>query len=370
MNNNNIFDAIGVIYDCAADPENWHELLHPIRRLVQGNHAWAFVANPMDPSRCWLRDADGADTPRYAITDDPFYTSVQRSDVGIAVRSSRYVSATDIQKSPMYQILKSLDIAHCAVCVIERNEGSEHFIAFNRGSGDDFSAEHINSLKVLTPHLQRAYRLHTRMQSPFALPLRSTPSLDQSPTGVFLLDDKLTVRWQNESGEDIARENDGITVRNCQIQCCDPISWRAIASDLQSCRSGGAGLNGQVCSVSTVRRPSGNHPYYVAVTPLNPATTVFKYGCPASACVLIDDVDRHRTPSPLSLMASFDLTFSEASVAIDFATGSTLKQIASRRGTTVATVQTQFKRVLQKTELHTQAELTVMVHRIANVFTG
>ena len=99
MDENRLFDTIGVIYDCAADPENWHELLDPMRKLVDGNHAWAFVANPMDPSRCWVRSPRGIDAPEYAITDDPFYTSVQRTDVGTAVRSSRYVSETELRRN-------------------------------------------------------------------------------------------------------------------------------------------------------------------------------------------------------------------------------------------------------------------------------
>jgi DNA-binding CsgD family transcriptional regulator len=75
---------------------------------------------------------------------------------------------------------------------------------------------------------------------------------------------------------------------------------------------------------------------------------------------------KHRTipiPTAHDLVRAFNLTRTEAEVTLELAAGLTPADIAARRGASVHTVRTHLKRVLVKTETHTQAALVGKVLR-------
>lgn len=74
------------------------------------------------------------------------------------------------------------------------------------------------------------------------------------------------------------------------------------------------------------------------------------------------------TPTTLELFASkFDLTPAESEVVERFSTGQSIAEIAAKRGRSVATVKTQFYKILEKCGASSQGELLQMVARVESL---
>lgn len=84
----------------------------------------------------------------------------------------------------------------------------------------------------------------------------------------------------------------------------------------------------------------------------------------AGAIVVVTSaVDRAGTPALLQVL--FDLTAAEAALAQEIGQGRSLADIAARSGRTINTLRNQLKAVLEKTGCRRQAELTLLLARLA-----
>lgn len=85
---------------------------------------------------------------------------------------------------------------------------------------------------------------------------------------------------------------------------------------------------------------------------------------PHSVLLLID-LDATPLPSTGCLEQIFNLTPAEARLTLLLVGGKTLDEIAQKLHLSIATVRTQLKAVFEKTHTHRQAELVVLVSRLA-----
>jgi len=85
----------------------------------------------------------------------------------------------------------------------------------------------------------------------------------------------------------------------------------------------------------------------------------------AKAIVLLIDSDKQTEPSGDILREAFGLTPTEAQIAIGFARGHDLQEIASEKGLRIETVRKHFKEIMAKTKTNRQAELAILLARLA-----
>ena len=86
----------------------------------------------------------------------------------------------------------------------------------------------------------------------------------------------------------------------------------------------------------------------------------------AKAIVLLIDSDKQAEPSGDILREAFGLTPTEAQIAIGFARGHDLQEIASEKGLCLETVRKHFKEIMAKTKTKRQAELAILLARLAH----
>jgi DNA-binding CsgD family transcriptional regulator len=85
----------------------------------------------------------------------------------------------------------------------------------------------------------------------------------------------------------------------------------------------------------------------------------------AKAVLAVIDLDQPREPAESILRKRFRLTPAETRVAIGFARGRDLEEIAKSQGINVATARTYLKGVLAKTNTRRQAELAILLSRLS-----
>ena len=126
----------------------------------------------------------------------------------------------------------------------------------------------------------------------------------------------------------------------------------------QAARDGDARRAGALA----VERPSGRRPLQVVVAPLAaPDNGTDAYG-PAAAA-FVSDPDARPGGCVQTLMRLYELTPSEARVAMGVVQGVGLRQVADGIGVSLNTVRTHLQHVFQKTGTRRQAELAQVLIR-------
>jgi DNA-binding CsgD family transcriptional regulator len=153
---------------------------------------------------------------------------------------------------------------------------------------------------------------------------------------------------------------DGVVLHAQHLRATDP------ATDLR--------LQHMVCSVMQ-RTAEPNAPTSVVVQRRSRLPLVMRVVCldqsrqqssgSVNLLLLALDPELRREPPREVLVQAFGLTPVEADIAIGVASGKSLAEIATARGTKVGTVRVLSKRIFSKTHTHGQAELTGLLTRLA-----
>lgn len=96
------------------------------------------------------------------------------------------------------------------------------------------------------------------------------------------------------------------------------------------------------------------------VSAVKPDVAMGAFGQLPRALVILHDpaeARAHSVPQPLILGECFDLTPAEARVAVQIASGATVKEIALRSGAALPTVRTQLNSIMAKTGVDRQVDL-------------
>src|SRR5262245_1228827 len=88
-------------------------------------------------------------------------------------------------------------------------------------------------------------------------------------------------------------------------------------------------------------------------------------GAERKAILVLLDSDKQREPAESILREAFGLTPAETRIAVDFARGRDLQEIAKYQALSIGTVRKHFKAILAKTNTSRQAELAILLARLS-----
>lgn len=225
-------------------------------------------------------------------------------------------------------------------------------VANVRGTDRFDSPEHVELIHLLTPHLQQALRMQSRLED---LDHRSDDLAAASETvshGIVIVERRRSV-YINTAAERILCAGDGLRIEDGCIRAeapqADAQLERSIgrASELDDSDTWGASF---LCL-----RPSGQRPYVIHVLPIYPnhvaAPSIRR------SMIIIVDPEREAAPPAMLLRHLYGLTKSEAQVALLVVRGEGLSPIAAKLSVSLATVKTHLRHIFEKTGIHRQAEL-------------
>jgi PAS domain-containing protein len=179
--------------------------------------------------------------------------------------------------------------------------------------GHTFRRDHLGSMRLLAPHLERAMRLQMRLSSADLNAHRVSGAFDALTLGVVLVDGTGRPLWLNKRAQEIIHYSNAIRLCSTGLaghRGSDTLSLREL-------------VNGAVAGAShgliAINRGSDLRPLLITAVPLRPQNT--QEACDRLACgvIFISDPDRADQPSVESLQRAFDLTNREAQTAIAIA---------------------------------------------------
>lgn len=179
----------------------------------------------------------------------------------------------------------------------------------------------------------------------------SHQALDRLGAGIVLLDRNARVLFANRAAQAVAAERDGFeigeTLRADGAQNNGALNKALVAAT-------GAGSDAvQGHGSLSLPRPSGKRDLMVVVVPLDQGD--------AAAALFISDPERRPVLSAQMLSALFDLTETEAEIAIALVGGARPGDIAQARGVTQTTIAFHMRNLFDKTGVSRQADLIALI---------
>ena len=212
-----------------------------------------------------------------------------------------------------------------------------------------FSDREKQLLLALAPHVERALRIHRSVGADLA----SAALLDTLPLGVAFIGHDLRPRWWNRYADRIFRAQDGLELGASGFRTASPVDRLKLEALIRKTCRGGAHRPTESGALA-VTRPSLRRGYAVLVVPVHSASATENQ---AVAGVLITDPELDPTTTAPWLGCQFNLTPSEARLALAMLQGKTVEQAAIELQLRIATVRTHVRNLLHKTRTTRQAEL-------------
>jgi DNA-binding CsgD family transcriptional regulator len=177
--------------------------------------------------------------------------------------------------------------------------------------------------------------------------------------GILLDADGNVVAINNEARRHLGRD---ITLSKCQVAAAHRLANAELQRLITEALSADRGPS--LATRGTVLLPRADEgPLMVHVVTIAAAGASNQHS--ARAVILLVDTTKRREPTESILRNAFGLTPAEVRIAIAFAGGRDLQEIANDQGISIGTVRKYFKAVLAKTNTSRQAELAILLTRLA-----
>jgi DNA-binding CsgD family transcriptional regulator len=214
---------------------------------------------------------------------------------------------------------------------------------------------------ALLPHLARAARIRRRL---WELDLRdslASAGIDGRQR-VVLVDARSRVLFATDSAAKLIGDAHPFRLRSGVLSALDPAADTQLHCAVARCLK--SRLLVHAGGELTIQRDARSA-FHVLIVPFasrgDAGSTAWYGGRRPAALVLISDPDEERRARKQRLQERFRLTPAEADVALELLQGDGRDAAAARLGIAPGTVRTHLQRVFEKTGVHRQAELLMLI---------
>jgi DNA-binding CsgD family transcriptional regulator len=211
--------------------------------------------------------------------------------------------------------------------------------------------DHKELLSLLMPHLKNALRIRHALGLAENRARSAEAMLDASSTASILLDGDGRLIHMNEAAQHIAIKSDGFCVRVDRIVPTDPSRRAEFSALVTACTAADLGHSGGALALG---RSSRKRPLQVLITPVR---LIDKYRASVRVLILAADPDRTVHFPDAILRHTYGLTPAETEIANALLTGFSIEEIAQLRKVSIATVRSQMKGLMDKTDTQRQGDL-------------
>lgn len=369
-----LVDAIGVIYEAGLEEDRWGDVLESVVHTVGGQRGMlgltdAVVGNAeffhtygLDPAVLHRWDEEFGQ-------EDPWADRVAGLQEGDVVRGIDLFTFEELLEKRVYrEIAEPLGARDVLASIVAKNRLRVGWVnAYDEKRAEGFSDESVYVMARLTPHLQRATRLHAQFVELRTREDASTAALDALDFGVVACDDDGRIVHMNRWAEERIEAGDGLRVQQSRLLTPDLAATERLRELLRRCSAtaslaGGEGGGALLLS----RHRADARPYTAFVVPLSRRRELSLRFAPtpqAVSLVVVMDPEQDISSPTGVLRELYGFTAAEATMALTLANGGTVDDYADRFRVKRETARWHLKRVLAKTNAGKQGRLVSMLLR-------
>ncbi|TCZ64371.1 helix-turn-helix transcriptional regulator [Roseicella aquatilis] len=365
---------IDLLYDAAAGACGWDQVLHGLTDAFAAQCAAFGIVGPHAPGRILHTGLDPVLVERYLLRHAGRNELARRTETlptGSVVTDADLMPKAEFRRTAFYlDCLRPLGLDSVMSCRAARQPNGlvANVALFRTPAQGDFTATEVAGYERLAPHLCRAIALHLRIAEAEGDRRALEGALETLPRAALLVDGAARVLRRNAAGAALLAARDGLGAERAEggalrarLAAETTALRRMVAETVQGPARAGDGARHLVLTRAPPRPP-----LILAVLPLG-AAGASSLGLPpaAAALLLVTDPATRPDPPPLALLReAFGLTRAEAEVAARAGQGEEVARIAEALGTTPGTTRLHLHRVFEKTGVHRQAELALVLARL------
>ena len=366
---------ISRLYDAALGAVGWEEILGELVRLFGAFCAAFSIVGPHRPGRIVHSGIDPALVARYLeryAGRNELALRTATLPIGAVVTDTGVMPKAEFRRSGFY-----IDcLSKVGIDALMNLRAANHLdglmanvCLFRTAAQGDFGAEDVARYRRLAPHICRAVQLQIRATEAEGERRALAEAMEHMACAAFLVDGIATVLRANAAGAALLAARDGLfdgpngsgTLRATKLD--ETATLHRLITE--AVVNQGAGVNGG--SPLCISRRAPHPPLVVTVLPIGSSSTTLGGLPPAAAALLLvtQPEARNGAPSLGLLRDTFNLTRAEAEVAARAAQGEEVARIAEGLGITPGTTRLHLHRIFEKTGVHRQAELALVLARLA-----
>lgn len=284
------------------------------------------------------------------------------SDPGKVVCSEDLIDFRDLKRLGFYNdICKPLGIGVTTAITLTRESlrGSGLFYQFGPDRLPDKNGD-IALANALAPHLRRSAQIMEDFGSSQAAAVSFETLMTTQSFGVVLLDDQSEVIFMNEVAQGYARSKDAFGVSKGKLFACSKAHNGQFRRAIDSTVKTSSGLGTEAGVEMLLPRQSGRRPMTCVLTPIMSRALLVPIRRPAAMLVLKDPESFAET-SVEKLGRAYGLSRRQATICTLLANGVEMEQICEQLSITRNTLRTHVRRLYEKLDCRSQAELIRMV---------
>ncbi len=349
--------TIESMYRAATSPDIWPVALHACNDLFGGagvslevidrtTQAHELFSSANVPSACEVEYLE------HYVSICPRVDHGFRQRLGDIGYDAQVISEADMAKDEYYSsFLGAQGLKYyISGCLLQTPERFGAIVVQHTPEHGHVEAPEISLMRCLLPHFRQAVDLSMRWRQMDGERTSLEKALDQLREGVIVVDDAGAAVHVNAMAQKMVRDGDGVTLSQGQVGIAQPAAMQSYEVALRNALAASGEQKGGGCDI-TVSRLSGKAPYILAVRPYRDATSR------AGAFVFIRDPAAEALRNDELLRRVFGLTGAECELAGALVKGQSLRGYADRKGLSINTVYTHYRRLKDKTRSAHQAAL-------------
>jgi DNA-binding CsgD family transcriptional regulator/PAS domain-containing protein len=367
VDNEELSQLIGSIYDCALEPECWPTTLAAIARATRSdmsfivlhdleNHLGGrFYDHGMDDQ--WLN----LYFEKFAAIN-PIPPAAVLRPVGDVYSIGSLLDPAAWSQSEFYQgWFKPQGLGDMlGMLALYTGKRGAWLAVTRRECEADFGGPDHGLFRLLSPHVCRTLKISDALDLRTITSNTLSETLDKLTSGVFLLDRQGRVVHMNRAAQRQIKTSNALRIVNGRLTPTDRTAEAALGKALADCRTN---FPGSETTAHSIALPNADEQGLVAtVLPVdqgNRRSIIAPYS--AAAAVFVQD-PQSAPPLPGDAFAKlYGITNAELKFLMVLGSGLTIKQAADVLGVSEETGRTHLKRVFMKTGTSKQSELIRLI---------
>ncbi len=357
---------LAAIYEGVNDSPPWRDALEMMRESLKAAHVTLMLRPPSQESSGVMINTGEVDDTATESYEQRFFAL----DPFVGLPPGEVISADELMgkdqwhKSAMYQeYLKPLDIGYLLGADITTKDGIECRLRVTRAQTEKGFGERDKMIcRVLLPHLERAIRLHARLDTLECERQLYSGAVNRLLLSMVHFSHEGSIIHLNDEAQRILGERDGVSRSGKGIAA----SSRSENQELQrlineAIANSTAESTPGLAEAMSVTRPSGRAQIGIVIRAIPYAEYSESKQRPAAAVYLRDPDSSPAQPSQEVVRRVFGLTRMEANLAILLAEGNTLDEAAEKLNVRRNTARTHLRSIFGKTGVTRQTMLVRML---------
>ncbi|HBO95727.1 MAG: hypothetical protein CMK83_17615 [Pseudomonadales bacterium] len=362
-------DLLCSLYGSAASSQATNkDFLTRLKGLLNLQHATLIVRPPTTHDAGLIYSSGDHSDIVLLGSEEGSYTQLYAQDPLVnlplkeVVTLDEHTPRAQLLKSEYYELfLKPFDIYYIAGIDWLYDKNSRISIRFTREKKQgNFVEEEKEFLRLLIPHLEQSVALGIQLRQLDSERQIYADSISRRSIGIFTLDKHGGILQSNTKAEQFLKASDGFHQAQNKIKLnnssLNDTFNKQIHEAIERVRHN---QRGQVYALS-VPRDNGKQPYQLLIKPM-PVAPHDESDVTPYVTILIQDPEKNLEISVRTLMDLYQLTMSEATIAILLAEGHTTDEVAAELDIKKNTVRAHLRSMFVKMGVTQQSMLVTLV---------